>query len=538
LLQVAPQKPASTSETLVCRPDISRKPRPAYSTGRLNRDTIFNSCDLSLNLAQKSVRGGMTTMSAQIIQFVLRALGVVVLARLLTPDDYGLIGMVTVVVGFAELFKDCGLSMATIQKDRISHEQISTLFWINILISVFLGICILTISPLIAAFYRRPELKAVTAALSLSFIISGLMIQHQALLRRHMQFGSLAIIQIISQIITIAVTILLAFLGWRYWALVGGTLAASLSGTLMTLFFCPWIPGRMQKGTGVREMLKFGSHLTGFNFVNYFARNADNVLIGRYIGADALGFYSKAYQLFMMPITQVRWPIVNVVMPVFSSLKGQPERYAKYYQRLVDIMVSVTVPLTIYCVIEADFVILSLLGKQWQAAVPVFRILAIAGLLQSISGTAGMVQVSLGFSERYFKWGVISAILFVSSFIIGIPFGIEGVATAYVIANGVNFFPTLFYCFRKSPVTVTLVLKTVFVPIFISLAAGACAGLTRHIIGYDSVGEHFMVLAVFVITVFIGYSFRKSTHETIRMFLENSPLQIYKKSGALRPSTL
>ena len=134
---------------------------------RLNRDVIFESDELSRNLAQKSVRGGMTTMTAQVIQFVLRTAGTVVLARLLTPNDYGLIAMVAVVVGFAEMFKDAGLSMATVQKDKITHEQISTLFWINVIISLVLGVCVLVGSPFVAMFYGKPELTSVTAMLSI-----------------------------------------------------------------------------------------------------------------------------------------------------------------------------------------------------------------------------------------------------------------------------------------------------------------------------------------------------------------------------------
>ena len=196
----------------------------------LSRRILFDSEHLSQNLAQKSVRGGAFTMTGQAIQFILRTTGTVVLARLLTPNDYGLFGMVAVIVGFAQMFKDAGLSMATVQKDSISHEQISTLFWINVLISIFLGICVLAASPLVTMFYGRPELTAVTAVLSISFIISGLMIQHQALLRRHMQFGTLAIIQIASQFITLVVTIVLALFGWRYWALVAGAITTALVG--------------------------------------------------------------------------------------------------------------------------------------------------------------------------------------------------------------------------------------------------------------------------------------------------------------------
>jgi O-antigen/teichoic acid export membrane protein len=488
---------------------------------RLTPDTIFDSDRLSYNLARKSVRGGMVTMTAQGVQFVLSLAGTIVLARLLTPDDYGLIGMVTVVVGFAEMFKDAGLSMATVQNERISHEQISTLFWLNVLISAFLGLCVLTGSPMVALFYGKPELTAITAVLSLSFIISGLTIQHQALLRRNMQFGMLASIQIASRVISLISMITLACFGWKYWALVGGTLANALSGTLLTLFFCPWIPGRMKRGTGVRDMVKFGGHVTGANIVNYISMNLDSIMIGKFINAAALGLYSKAYQLFMMPISQIRDPMTQVAMPVLSSLKSQPDRYTKYYLRILDILASLTIPLALYCVIEANFLIRLILGSQWIGAVPVFQALAIAGLIQPVSGTLGLVMLSFGFSDRYFYWGVFNNLVFVPAFVIGLQFGIEGVAVAYAVASYIKLVPSLFYCFHKTPITVSLFMRTLVWPFFISVFSGGTVILIKNISTADSITSHFISLALFA-GIYMGGSYcRKQVREMISLFRES-----------------
>jgi O-antigen/teichoic acid export membrane protein len=492
---------------------------------RLSRDVIFSSDELSQNLAQKSVRGGTITLPAQACKIILGIAGTIVLARLLTPKDFGLIAMVAVVIAFAEMFKDAGLSMATVQKEEITHEQISTLFWINILISAALGLCVLAGSPLVAWFYGKPELTAVTAALSLSFIISGLTIQHQALQRRHMRFGTLAAIQIVSQVITLIMTISLALFGWRYWALVGGTLTNAIAGSLFTFIFCPWIPGRMRRGTGVRGMLKFGVHLTGFNFVNYFSRNTDNILIGRFIGADALGLYAKAYQLFLMPISQIRGPINNVAIPVLSSLRKEPERYKRYYQRILDIMATLTIPLAMYCLIEAKFLIHLLLGHQWIGAVPVFRILAIAGLIQAVASTRGLVLVSCGFSKRYFYYGLYTAIVNIVSFIVGLPFGIEGVAMSYTIANYVILVPLLYYSFAKTPVSVPLFFKTLLPP----LASSGVCGLTIFLLKYfwpnDSFILHGTCLGIFILFYASLSLCRKSIRDTGIMILKGSGLK-------------
>jgi len=486
---------------------------------RLRSDLIFDSTQLGKDLAGKSIHGGVSTMLSQGGRFIIRMASIMILARLLTPADFGLIGMVAVVLNFAQMFKDAGLSMATVQKDEITHELISTLFWANMFISIFFGGCLCLCAPFVSRFYGKPELTSIMIVLSLSFVISGSSIQHTAILQRHMQFWSLAFIQIIAQICTFVVAVGLAFFGFKYWALVGGALIASFASVCLTFFFCPWVPGWMQRRSGVRSMLVFGSHLTGFNFINYFSRNADNILIGRFIGADALGIYGKAYELFMLPITQIRAPIVNVMMPVLSSLYNQPRRYLKYYQKIVDLVATVSMPLAVYCYIEAEFLIRFVLGEQWLEAVPVFQIFSVAGFIQAVATTRGLVLLSHGYSKRYLFWGGINAVVCVGSFIVGIPYGIEGVAIAYTVANYLIFVPSLIYCFQKTPVTVFFFTKVLFVPSLLSIISGFIVVTVKFTWGYDTITAHFFYLSLFCV-IYCGFSAcRKSVRETSVMIL-------------------
>lgn len=489
---------------------------------RLDSRVLFESGHLSQDLARKSVRGGVTTMTAQGIQFVLGTAGTMVLARLLTPADFGLVGMVTVVTGFLQMFKNAGLSTATVQQEQISREQVSTLFWFNALISVGLGLLLLAGSPLVSMFYRRPELTMVTAALSFPFIINGLTIQHQALLQRHMMFGALRTILVGSLVVNLGMTIGLALVGWRYWALVSGTIAGSLCSVVLTFYYCNWVPCRMQKRTGARKMLEFGGYVTGFNFANYFARHADNLLIGRFIGAQALGLYSKAYGLFMMPITQIRGPLTEVALPAFSSLRNQPERYARYYQRLLDTLGTLAFPMSLYCMLEADFLIRTILGPQWLGAVPVFRILAAVGPLQAMTGVCGLVMLSMGFSKRYFLVGVVASCIYVASFVIGLPRGISGVAGAYVVANVLLFSPTLFVSLYGSPVSVVSSMKAVLWPFGIALAATASAGLVRQYLVGETAVCHVVVFLVFAGVVAALSLSRQTTRQTARLFIRST----------------
>ncbi|MFC1761548.1 lipopolysaccharide biosynthesis protein [Planctomycetota bacterium] len=439
----------------------------------------------------------MSTIAAQVTQSVLQLVRAIVLARLLTPDDFGLVGMVLVVTNFVQLFRDAGLSLATVQKEMITHEQVSTLFWLIVMISASLAGILCLMAPLVASFYGKQELALITAVMSLSLLFGGLAIQHQALMRRHMQFGSLAIINITSAMLSLVVTILLAILGCRYWALVLGLLASTLSSTLMTYACIPWIPGKMRKGTGVRCMLNFGGHVTGANIVNYLSLNVDNVLIGKFLGASALGLYARAYQLFMLPITQIKAPLLQLAMPVLASLKHQRERYTRYYQYIVRLLATMTMPVAFYCIVEAEFLIRLLLGDQWLEAIAVFRILAVAGIIRPVTGTWGLVTVSCGFSKRYLYWGIVNSLVMVVAIVSGLPFGISGVAYAIVVATYIMFLPCLHYCFHKTPVTVSLFLTSVCGPLWASAVAAATTLLIMQQFNVTMFGHHLLVACLF-----------------------------------------
>jgi O-antigen/teichoic acid export membrane protein len=453
---------------------------------RLTRNGLFDSGHLSRDLAGKSVRGGMTTMTAQGIQFLLQLAGTMVLARLLTPTDYGLIGMVMVVVQFAAMFKDAGLAIATVQKETISPEQISTLFWINVLISAFLGLCVLAGSPLVAWFYGKPELTAIAATLSLSFFVTGLTIQHQALLRRHMQFGILAGIHIASYVANLIVTILLALAGWRYWALVGGTLTTALSGTLLTFLFCPWVPGTMHKGTGVRSMIKFGGHLTGFNFVNYLSRNLDNILIGKFIGADALGLYAKAYSLLMLPITQINSPLAAVAVPAFSRLQNDPDRLRFYYRRGLTLASMLGMPVVVFSFVRADEIVQVVLGHQWADAAMIFRMLSVAAFVGTTNGAgSGWIFVALGNVRRQFLTSIPRVAFLTIAFAIGLRWGPIGVATAFSIYTLLARVPTVLVCFHHTVLKVSDFAAAIWRPVLTSIVAGICLYLVGLYIRFE-----------------------------------------------------
>jgi|SRR3989339_45558 len=439
---------------------------------------IFDTSKLQSDLKKRSLRSGAITLSSQAILFIIQLGSTMILARILSPEDYGINAMAVAITGFAGVFSSLGLSTATIQRADITHEQVSTLFWINAGIGLVITLIVATISPLAAWFYKTPEMLWVMLSLSVTFAIGGLSVQHSALLNRQMRFYAIAKIRVFSMLAGILVAIAAGYYGFGFWALVFNTLTHSIVSTSGFWLSCKWIPGKPSRSEGVGSMIKFGSDLVGFNVVNYFARNLDNVLIGRYHGSGALGLYSKAYQLLMMPITNLREPLNVVAMPALSRLKNDPEQYRNYYKKFVSILAFVSMPLAVFMGVNSDIIIGFLLGSQWLGASELFRILAFVALIQPVVSTQGLVMITSGKSRRYFFLGIIGATLTCISFVLGLPWGAKGVAIAYVISSFLKVYPFLYASFKNTPIKINNFLSAVYKPFIASLVMGvACYNL-------------------------------------------------------------
>ncbi len=448
---------------------------------RLSPRQAFGPVGCDPHLASRSVRGGAFTLIGQGGSFMITTLRTVILARLLTPADFGLIGMVVVVVAFAELFKDMGLTTATVQKPSIRHEQISSLFWMNVLICSLIVLLLWTIAPAVARFYSEPDVARVMRALALSFIISGLSIQHYALLKRSLRFRELAGIQVIAQAVAFVVAVLGAISGWGYWALVAGSLSYSLANTVLLVVACPWIPGRAY-GTGeVWDMIKFGGHLAGFNVVNYFARHADNLLIGRYAGAHALGFYDRAYHILLLPITMLSGPLSAVAIPVLSRLRGDRNRMHRYYLHVLYMLALFASPVVCFLYLASDEVVLIMLGSDWAPVAAVFRILALGALFQPVYNTQSWLHVAIGRADRVFRWGLIGTPLFLCAFVIGLQWGMHGVAMAYSLATIAATVGALWYAGQGAGLPFARIVLAVIRPIGAALVSTAAIGVLANL---------------------------------------------------------
>ena len=255
----------------------------------------FSTEHLHADLKGRSVRGGMLTLSSQGAMFVMQSVSTVVLARLLLPADFGLVAMVTAITGLGQAFSDLGLSEATIQRQEISHHQVSTLFWINVAIGMTLTLATIALAPVMAWFYRDPRLKGITFLVSLTFLIGGLRVQHDALIRRQMRFVALAIRDVAAYAVAVPVAIIMAWRGAGYWAIVALPLILNFTGMALSWVIVRWIPGLPRRGAKVGSMIVFGGNVAASYVIMAVNRSADAVLTGWYWGAGPLGLYSRAY---------------------------------------------------------------------------------------------------------------------------------------------------------------------------------------------------------------------------------------------------
>ena len=429
-------------------------------------------------MKQQVIQGGMITAACQAILFLLGLASTMVLARLLIPEHFGLIGMVTALTVLIQRFQDIGLGDAIIQRNEITHKQVSNIFWINVSISIFFTILVVLSAKVVAWFYNDQRLIWITIALSSNFVCSGLSIQHHTLIRRQMRFDQQALIRIFSVIFSVAVGITLAWRGYGYWALVWKELARSFLSTVLAWSFCPWRPGLPVRNAGIRSLLTFGVGVTGYNMLYYFTSNLDSILLGKFFGAVPVGLYTRAGQLTSVPLTQLLEPMKNVSLPTLSALQDDPAKYSNYYVKMLAVLTFIYMPLIVYIGIYAHPIVYIALGSQWMDAVPIFRLLAISLFVSPIVTMYGMMMLSLGHVRRYFYWGLFTNLSTIIAFVVGIRWGVLGIAASWSVSTAINLIFSLFFVFKDSPVSMIATLKNIYRPTIASIAMGIALLLT------------------------------------------------------------
>lgn len=393
-------------------------------------------------LGRIALRGGALTAAAQAIKIAVQFVSVVVLARMLAPEDFGLVASVGPIIAFVGLFQNLGLQQAVIQRQQIDQSQLNQVFWISTLAGLCCTAIIAGLSPAVSAFYGDARMTGITLAAATPLLFGSLAALPLALMNRNLQFGQLAINDVVTALAGLVAAIAAAYAGLGYWALVIGPAVGAIVTLLGAWLATRWKPGRPNLRVE-REILSFGANLTGFNLVNFFSRNLDNILIGKFSGAIELGFYDRAYKLLLFPLQNINQPLSRLMVPLLSRIQDDKPRFRELYLRTNWLLAFITVPGIAALTIAAEPVVTILFGERWLAVAPIFAWLGIAGLMQPVSSTTGWIFICQGKTGTMLRWGVYSALTTVLSFVIGLKWGAVGVAAAYAISGYALRLPVL-----------------------------------------------------------------------------------------------
>jgi PST family polysaccharide transporter len=442
-----------------------------------------DTAEVRQNLKRSSVRGVLFMLCGNGTDFFLRLVATFLLARLLSPHDFGLVAMVLSVTGTVEQFSELGLSSATIQCRQLNHQQVTNLFWINVGAGCLFSLAICVLAPGIAKFYGDLALVPMTLAISTTFIWGGLTVQHQALLSRQMKQGQVATVRLSANFLSLTVAIILVISHFGVWALVWREVARTFFVAAGMWLFCRWIPGLPRRNADIRGLLSYGSHLTLSQLVMACVSQLDRLLIGKFFGAIPLGLYRQAQQLILAPIQQLRTPIYSVAGPSLSILQADPDRYRRYYQRIVLVISLATMPIGLFIAIYAAEITHVVLGPKWIEATVFLQIFGVVAFLQPCLDTTGVVMLTGGLSKRLLTLSLIYNAAFAALMFAGIRWGAEGVALSNVAIIVLVTFPMLYFSIRQTPVTVAAFFAAISTP---AIASAVMAGVLSALRGFAS----------------------------------------------------
>ena len=392
---------------------------------------------------------------------VLQILAAVVLARLLTPVDFGLVAIITVLTSFAPLLIDFGLGDATTQRKTITPGQVSSLFWLSSGVGVLLALALAVASPLIASLYRQPALQPIALCTGLIFVLWGASNQHMALLRRTMQFGRIAKIQLLGGLGGIAVAIAAALAGWGYWALVARPIANAACVVAGAWLGCRWRPGPPVFDAETKSMIRFGLHVVGFSVTYTVAKSVDRIALGLFYRPEQVGYYQNAITLYESSIFQALAQVHTVGSAALSKLQSNVPALRQKYATALSTLAFFVMPAAAILSVTGEDATVMLLGDKWRAAGSLLRIIALRGIPQVIESSQGWLHLSIGRADRWRNWGVVSLVVQIVAVAGGLPYGTTGVAVASVIASLLIAIPSVNYAGRPIGVASSLVLRAV-----------------------------------------------------------------------------
>ncbi|MEZ5959586.1 MAG: lipopolysaccharide biosynthesis protein [Hyphomonadaceae bacterium] len=403
-----------------------------------------------------AVNGALAIGIAQLIKLPFQIGSLIVLPRLLQPIDYGIYAMIDPLIAMSALILNFGIGQAIIQAPALQRNQVAGLFWITVIAGCAAGALMLALSPLVSALYHEPRAGAVAAVSSLFLILTGLVNTHEALLNRKMKFAWVAMIGAISIALGFISSVAAAFLGAGYWALVLGFGVQQVVSLVGCWLGVGWIPREKPEFRGLLRFYKFGGPIMLADAAIVMARDADSVLIGRYVGGAGLGHYDRGNKLAIIPLDRIRTVLQQLLLPIFSRLNEAAERYRWAYLRVIRQLMLFITPGVVAVGVTAPVLVPFLIGEQWAPAAPIFAWLTLAALHRPVSMTMDMLFISQARTRDYLVWSAFSTVTSLASFIIGIRWGALGVAAAFALSDLLLRMPALWWWVtRRGPIRMT-----------------------------------------------------------------------------------
>jgi O-antigen/teichoic acid export membrane protein len=436
--------------------------------GRVN--PYFEDLEASPNLGGVAKRGAVASVASVYGRGVLQIFGSIVLARLLTPADFGLVAIVMVLTRFAPLLIDFGFADATTQRSSITQSQCSTLFWLNSGIGFAVALSLAVCSPLIAWVYHDPRLQPIALLFAITFAFNGLSAQHLSLLRRAMQFAEIAKIQILGALAAVVVGTLTAAFDYGYWALVWQAIANAACTAVGAWLACSWRPGLPVFDVEVKSMIRFGMHVLTYSIIYSMAKVTDRITLGLFYPPGQVGVYQNAINMYENALLGPLAKLHDVASSGLSKLRSDPAELRQKYEVSLSTLAFFVMPAAAILSVTAQDLTVVLFGNHWRESGVLLSIIALGGIVEFIESSQGWLHISNGTPERWKKSGFIGSVVRVVLVLAGLPFGAEGVAIAIVVANWLIAFPSIIYAGFPMGISARLIIRAVGGPMFGSAA--------------------------------------------------------------------
>jgi PST family polysaccharide transporter len=458
------------------------------------------SVDSNVGLGGRAVRGASITVAGQGIRILVLLVATVVLSRLLSPDDFGLIAVIASVVALGELCRDFGLSTAAARTVDLSRGQQSNLFWINTCLGLALTLLACALANPIATLFGQPELRGIMLVISVIFLINGLSTQFRAELNRQLRFTALTVVETLPAVVGLAGALVWATVDRTYWVLVVQQLVTAGAALVLAVVLAQWWPGLPSRHSSVRDLAGFGIALFGTQVIAYVTKNVDNISLGLRWGPAPLGVYSRAYQLLMLPINQISAPLTRVAVPVLTRVAGDPARFQRYLrsgQLVGGVVLGIVYGL---CFGLADPLVHIVFGDQWSAMVPVFQALAVGGVFRALNQVVFWIFLATGKSGAQFRFYLVSQPVIIVAMLLGLPWGPTGVAIGHSVGYALNWAVSYWWCGRatSTPIRGLFLAGAANIAAF-ALPSGAVGLVCSTVFGgWAAVGAGIATLAVYL----------------------------------------